>query len=46
MNEKAIGRAAFITLPRAILKNFLPGPEREKRLEWLRSKLHARMKTT
>jgi hypothetical protein len=43
MDEKAIRRAALITLPRAILKNFPPGPEREKRLERLRSKLHARM---
>jgi hypothetical protein len=35
----------LIRLPRAVLENFPPGPGREKRLEWLRSKLHARMKT-
>ena len=45
MDEKAIRKAALIPLPRAILENFPPGPEPEKRLEWLRSKLHARMKT-
>jgi hypothetical protein len=45
MDEKAIRKAALISLPRAILENFVPGPEPEKRLEWLRSKLHARMKT-
>jgi hypothetical protein len=35
MDAKAIRRAAFITLRRAILQNFPPGPERDKRLEWL-----------
>jgi hypothetical protein len=35
MDARALIRAAEITLRRAILKNFPPGPEREKRLEWL-----------
>jgi hypothetical protein len=32
---RALIRAAQITLLRAILKNFPPGPERGKRLQWL-----------
>jgi hypothetical protein len=35
MDERALIRAAQITLRRAILENFPPGPERENRLEWL-----------
>jgi hypothetical protein len=35
VDEKAIKRAALITLRRAIQQNFPPGSEREKRLEWL-----------
>jgi hypothetical protein len=35
MNERALIRAAQITLRRAILANFPPSPEREKRLQWL-----------
>jgi hypothetical protein len=35
MDEQALIRAAQITLRRAILENFPPGPERDKRLEWL-----------
>jgi hypothetical protein len=45
MDEKAISKAALISLPQTILENCPPGPGREKRLGWLRSKLHARMKT-
>jgi hypothetical protein len=33
VDEKAIRRAALITLRRTILQNFPPGPEREKRLD-------------
>jgi hypothetical protein len=35
LDEQAIRRAALITLRRAILQNFPPGPERDERLEWL-----------
>jgi hypothetical protein len=35
MDEKAIRRAALITLRRAILQSFPPGAERRKRLRWL-----------
>ena len=34
-DEARVIRAAQITLRRAILKHFPPGPEREKRLHWL-----------
>jgi hypothetical protein len=33
MDERALIRAAEITLRRAILQNFPPGPERDRRLE-------------
>jgi hypothetical protein len=33
--REGIRRAALITLRRAILQNVPPGPERERRLEWL-----------
>jgi hypothetical protein len=33
--RRQIRRAALITLSRAILENFPPGPERDRRLEWL-----------
>jgi len=35
MDERALIRAAEITLRRAILANFPPEPERDRRLEWL-----------
>jgi hypothetical protein len=35
MDERALVRAAEITLHRMILANFPPGPERDRRLEWL-----------
>jgi hypothetical protein len=35
MGELDTFRAAAITVRRAILENFPPGPERERRLEWL-----------
>jgi hypothetical protein len=35
MDERALIRAAEITLRRAILQNFPPGPEPDRRLEWL-----------
>jgi hypothetical protein len=35
MDAKAIRRAALITLRRAICERFPPGPERDRRLEWL-----------
>ena len=35
MDERAIRRAALMTLRRAILERFPSGPEREKRLAWL-----------
>jgi hypothetical protein len=35
MDERALICAAQITLRRAILERFPPGPERDKRLEWL-----------
>jgi hypothetical protein len=42
MDEARIIRAGEITIRRAILKNFLPGPEREKRLHWLaQAAIHA-----
>jgi hypothetical protein len=34
-DEARIIRAAQITLRRAILKHFPPGPQREQRLHWL-----------
>jgi hypothetical protein len=38
MDEKAITRAALITVRRAILERFPPGPERTR---WLRWAVHA-----
>ena len=35
MDEKAIRRAALVTLQRAILERFPPGPERRAWLRWL-----------
>jgi hypothetical protein len=35
MDAKAIPRAALVTLRRPVLQNFPPGPERDRRLEWL-----------
>jgi hypothetical protein len=35
MDEKAIRRAALITLHRVILQNFPPGQERDRRLQWI-----------
>jgi hypothetical protein len=34
MDEKAIRRAALVTLKRAILERFPPGPERRAWLRW------------
>jgi hypothetical protein len=34
MDEKAIRRAALVTVRRAILERFPPGPERETWLRW------------
>jgi hypothetical protein len=42
MDERALIRAAEITLRRVILANFPPGPEREKRLEWLARAMSSR----
>jgi hypothetical protein len=42
MDEKAIKRAALIALRRAILQNFPPGAEREKRLQWLERAVSSR----
>jgi hypothetical protein len=36
MDEQALIRAAQITLRQLILANFPPGPERDRRLEWLK----------
>jgi hypothetical protein len=38
MDEKAIQRAATVTLRRAILERFPRGPERQKWLRWLTTK--------
>jgi hypothetical protein len=35
MDEARLTQASQITLRREILKHFAPGPEREKRLNWL-----------
>jgi hypothetical protein len=41
MDERALIRAAEITLRRAILLNFPPGPERDRRLAWWQRRLPA-----
>jgi len=38
MDEKAIRRAALVTVRQAILGRFPPGPERRKWLRWLATK--------
>jgi hypothetical protein len=42
MGEARLIGAAQITLRRAILKNFPPGPEREQQLKWLAELVVAR----
>jgi hypothetical protein len=41
MDEARLIRAAQITLRREIFKHFPPGPERERRLNWLAEALAA-----
>jgi hypothetical protein len=43
MDERALICAAQITLRRAILENFPPEPERDKRLEWLARAVSSRL---
>jgi hypothetical protein len=38
MDERALIRAAEITLRRVILQNFPPGPERRAWLRWIQSR--------
>ena len=43
MDEHALIRGAELTMRRAILENFPPGPEREKRLQWLAEVVASRL---
>jgi len=46
MDEARLIRAAEITVRRAVLRNFPPGREREKRLAWLARVVCTQSRTT